>query len=184
MHKNKTTNKILIIGGAKSGKTRFALKLGEAMLSSGQRGLYVATCQPLDHEMKAKVSAHRRERSGLWDTLEEKIAVERASGPTDHGFPHGVILVDCLTMWMLNVIEEHQGHEEQRIHHLVKWFKTMDTNVIMVTNEVGLGIVPEGALTRRYRDLLGLLNQEMAGAATEVFFVMAGMNLKLKGRDQ
>ena len=175
--------KALVIGGAKSGKTGFALSLAESILAHGKRGLYVATCQPMDDEMKAKVAAHQQERSPIWDTLEEHIAIEKATILTSRGRTHGVILVDCLTLWMLNIMEHFPNREKEQISRLVKWYRSVAENVIMVTNEVGLGIVPEGAFTRRYRELLGYLNQEIARVSQEVFFVMAGLHMKLKGGD-
>ena len=167
--------KVLVIGGAKSGKTRFSLTLGESLLGPGERGLYIATCLPLDDEMREKVRLHQAERSHVWDTLDEPIQVW-----DQKGLPYGVLLLDCLTMWLLNVMEQAPKEMESHIERLVEWFSTTPQNVIVVTNEIGLGIVPQDSYSRRYRDLLGSLNQSMAQAASDVYFVLAGIATNIK----
>ena len=171
--------KIFVIGGAKSGKTRYALRLGEGLLSPSERGLYVATCEPKDEEMVEKVRAHKRERSSLWDTLEEKIELERAISSIVNKH-YGVILIDCLTLWLLNIMTEHPGREMDYIGGLVHWFDRSYCHVIMVSNEVGLGIVPDNHLARQFRDVAGRVNQLIAQVADKVYFMVSGLSMKLK----
>ncbi len=173
--KSQAMKKVLVIGGAKSGKTRFSLTLGESLLSKGERGLYIATCLPLDNEMKEKVRLHKKERSSLWDTLDEPIRVWEAKG--QH---YGVFLLDCLTMWLLNVMEQAPAELEGHIERLLEWFSKTPRNIIVVTNEIGLGIVPQDSYSRRFRDLLGSLNQDMASVANDVYLVLAGIATNIK----
>ena len=165
-----------VVGGARSGKSSFAMRLGESM---GSPRLYIATAEPLDAEMEERIRRHREERSGRWETVEERrdvaAGVERAAG-------YSVVLIDCLTLWLTNllmdglddlaVVEEAEG--------LVEAIRGAGANVVAVSNEVGLGIVPPDPISRRFRDLSGTMNQMLSAAATEAYFVASGMPLKLK----
>lgn len=173
-----------ITGGCRSGKSRFALQRGEAL--PGPRA-FLATCPVLDDEMQRRVEAHRRERAGRgWDTLEEPLRLERLlSRPS----PHRVLLLDCLSLWINNLLHEAgtagvelgEAHIEALCRSLVKSCSDRTVHLIVVSNEVGMGIVPENALARQYRDLLGRANQVLAESADTVHFLVSGIPLTLKG---
>lgn len=176
---------ILVLGGAKSGKTAWALKEAERRLAMPQnlsdvtmgfRALYVATAQPLDSEMHERIQRHREERGALWDTLEEPLDLPTAFYKAA-GYP--VVLVDCLTMWISNLMAK-QRSVDQSFVELCNMLRQMPNQVILVSNEVGLGIVPDNPLARRFRDLAGRLHQDIAAIADEVFFVAAGIAMKMK----
>ncbi len=166
-----------ITGGARSGKSSFAEKL--AVELEGKRA-YVATAQALDAEMAAKIDKHRRDRSSIWDTYEEPLAVadllRKLSGR------YQVVLLDCLTLWLSNVIAHTDGDGvvQDRVEELVKVLASFDGTCLVVSNEVGLGIVPDNPLARKFRDLAGMLNQRVAQTADEVYFTAAGIPMKIK----
>ena len=170
-------NVTLVLGGARSGKSRFALSLGEAL--PGPR-MYLATAEPGDPEMRERIARHRRERAGRWETVEEPLALAERLASLIPEYP--VILVDCLTLWLSNLLG--QGEEgagiRARVDRLLAVLDTAKDTVILVSNEVGWGIVPETPLGRAFRDLQGLLNQRMAQAADRVYLVAAGIPLCLK----
>jgi len=167
---------VLILGGARSGKSSFALR--EASLVPGQRA-FVATAEALDDEMEARIGNHRRERGPEWKTFEEPVEVPsliRRIGPS-----HGVILIDCLTLWVSNIMMRAlplDRYEEDLVDAL------SDPGgaplVYIVSNEVGLGLVPDSPMAREYRDNLGRLNARVASAATDVYFLAAGIPMKIK----
>jgi adenosylcobinamide kinase/adenosylcobinamide-phosphate guanylyltransferase len=166
-----------ITGGARSGKSAFAEKL-----AGGQAGkrAYLATAQALDPEMAARIEKHRKDRDTAWDTYEEPIAVaellKKLSGRYD------VVLLDCLTLWLSNVMAhtDSDGAVTSRSEALVTAIKEFNGACIIVSNEVGLGIVPDNPLARRFRDFAGILNQQVALAAHEVYFTAAGIPVKIK----
>jgi adenosylcobinamide kinase / adenosylcobinamide-phosphate guanylyltransferase len=166
-----------ITGGARSGKSVFAEKIAAEI--SGQRA-YLATAQALDAEMVARIEHHRQRRGSAWDTFEEPLAVaellNKLSGRYD------VVLLDCLTLWLSNVMAHSGGDDavSRQTDHLVEVLRSMKGTCIVVSNEVGLGIVPDNALARRFRDLAGFVNQKMAQAADEAYLLTAGMPLKIK----
>jgi adenosylcobinamide kinase/adenosylcobinamide-phosphate guanylyltransferase len=171
---------VLLIGGTRSGKSRLALEMAEAM--EGPL-CYIATAEARDEEMKQRIEAHRRQRSWRWKTIEEPLdlkgAIKRAA---EEGFR--VALVDCLTLWLSNLLERY-GTEGvwAQIDKTMDFFKDLnnrDMVLIIVTNEVGLGVVPENALARAFRDMAGSLNQALARLADEVHFVVAGLPMKIK----
>jgi adenosylcobinamide kinase/adenosylcobinamide-phosphate guanylyltransferase len=141
---------------------------------------YVATAQALDAEMAAKIEKHRRDRSSTWDTYEEPLAVadllRKLSGR------YQVVLLDCLTLWLSNVMAhtDGDGAVHSRVEDLVKVLAGFDGTCLVVSNEVGLGIVPDNPLARKFRDLAGMLNQKVAQAADEVYFTAAGIPMKIK----
>lgn len=166
-----------ICGGAKSGKSRFAQNLAEALPAPR---LYVATGEALDEEMAARIFRHQQDRGPEWQTREEPLALARALKEADGRF--GVILVDCLTMWLSNLLT-HQGADlEGEKRHLAEVLPLMKTPVIVVTNEVGWGIVPANALARRFRDTAGTLHQEIASRADAAVLVVSGLPLYLRGK--
>lgn len=177
---------VLVLGGARSGKTAWALKEAENRLlqyrhsavSGGgeQHALYVATAQALDAEMQERIQRHREERGELWHTIEESLDLSRCI--LDSG-RYPVVLLDCLTMWVSNLMTcelplDHVFSE------LCAALRQIPNQIILVSNEVGLGIVPDNPLARRFRDAVGRLHQEIALVADEVFFVTAGIALRMK----
>jgi adenosylcobinamide kinase / adenosylcobinamide-phosphate guanylyltransferase len=168
-----------ICGGAKSGKSRFAQNLAESM--AGPR-LYVATGEPLDEEMQARIVRHQQERGPEWETQEEPLALAQVLRETDGRY--GVIMVDCLTMWLSNLLTrgEDTGEVSEEGQRLGETLKSMTTPVILVSNEVGGGIVPDNPLARRFRDVAGILHQEIAALADVAVLVVSGLPLYLKGK--
>ena len=167
--------KTLILGGARSGKTSFALARAEA---SGLETVYIATGFAGDGEMDARIARHKAERGPHWTTIEEQIDLPRLLvTETKEG---RVILVDCLTLWLSNLMFAELDVDAMT-QALVAAMPRMQGTVIFVSNEVGLGIVPDNALSRRFRDAQGLLNQAVAKAADNAIFVSAGLPLTLKG---
>ena len=170
--------RLLILGGARSGKSRLAQDIAARRW---RRPAYLATAEILDDEMAERVRLHRRTRARRWHCVEEPLEIAkiiRRGVPGTDG-----ILVDCLTIWLSNVLlKEGRGAFARRRDELVKALRQARQDVILVANEVGLGVVPEHALGRTFRDLAGWLNQAVAKEADAVVFVTAGLPLVLKGR--
>lgn len=173
---------IFITGGARSGKSTFAEKLA---LEFGAPLGYLATAQALDVEMDERVRRHRERRGGEWNTIEEPIHLSQALARCDGQY--NVLLVDCVTLWLSNLLfkyEESGESIEERIHEDLQRLKItlqgMETPVVLVSNEVGMGIVPDNALARMFRDIAGTTNQVLATTAHEVHVVISGIPLKLK----
>ncbi len=176
----------LITGGSRSGKSAFAQQLAER--EAGSR-LFLATCPVTDNEMADRIQRHiaDRHQSG-WDTIEEPIDV---IGQLETAIDYGVVLVDCLTMWVNNLMyEAHRSSmamDEDIISDkttaLVAAARKHPGKVIFVTNEVGLGIVPDNEVARLYRDLIGRCNQQVAAGADTVYLVSCGIPMQIKGTD-
>ncbi len=182
---------VLILGGARSGKSSIAEKLAER---SGGRVTFVATAEAWDDEMRRRIQRHRAERPAGWRTVEEPIAlaeaVQAAAPESD------TILVDCLTLWVSNklcqvnldvppeerrAVEEQLERElEQTAARLVEAARSTGATLLLVSNEVGLGLVPDNRLGRVYRDLLGLLNRRLAADADRVLLMVAGLPVDVK----
>lgn len=168
---------VFVIGGTRSGKSQFALKLGAGM---GPRKVFIATGQGLDPEMVRRIREHKARRPKTWVTYEEPIGLchvlEKVDGPYD------VIVVDCLTLWLSNLIYLELGDDEilARVKELVNTLKGLSTPIILTSNEVGLGGIPANPMARRFGDLAGSLHQEVAHQAHEVFFLTSGIPTKLK----
>ncbi|KAF0182812.1 MAG: adenosylcobinamide kinase / adenosylcobinamide-phosphate guanylyltransferase [Nitrospirae bacterium] len=168
----------LIIGGTRSGKSGYALNLASG--GAGKAKAYVATAQALDEEMSDRISRHKDERSEDWITFEEPFGLASLLREICSHFDQ--ILVDCLTVWLsnklLNEPELVDGAVEGLVHALMETHRK--TQYFIVTNEVGMGIVPDNALARKFRDLAGLLNQKVAEVADHVYLVSAGIPIKIK----
>jgi adenosylcobinamide kinase/adenosylcobinamide-phosphate guanylyltransferase len=167
---------VLVLGGARSGKTGFAERMA---MRSGDRPLYLATAQALDAEMADRVRMHQQQRLGRFSTLEEPIALATALRAAAK--MHDVILVDCLTLWITNLLSASRN-VAQAVDELAATLPEIeDCRVILVSNEVGLGIVPDNALARMFRDLAGAAHQRLAEICGEVHLVVAGLPMTLKG---
>ena len=164
----------LVLGGARSGKSRHAQALAEA---TGLRRTYLATAEARDEEMAARIAQHQAERGAGWQTLEAPLDMPNALGTVAD---NDVVLVDCLTLWLTNVMLGDRDVETET-EALVAALAAARRPVIVVSNEVGLGLVPETPLGRAFRDAQGRLNQRMAEEVAEVRFVAAGLPLVLKG---
>jgi adenosylcobinamide kinase/adenosylcobinamide-phosphate guanylyltransferase len=164
---------ILITGGTRSGKSRRAETRARAVPG---RPVYIATAEALDAEMAERIAAHRARRGGDWIEREVPLDLVQALIETDGG---GARLVDCLTLWLSNLLHS-QRDWPQEVAQLAQALARQRRPVVMVTNEVGAGIVPDNALARAFRDAAGQMNQTIAGLADEVEFVVAGLPMKLK----
>ena len=203
---------ILITGGARSGKSDYALERAETLAATLTTArVFIATSPVTDPEMAARIARHQEERRGRgWQLIEEETNLPKAIGRAsldlsvqasqaelmqsalahDKLVPagHGVILIDCLTLWVNNLLYQAQsqgrpfvdGEMDRHCDRLIAACRQYDGTVLLVTNEVGMGIVPENALARHYRDLIGRANRRLAAAAGEVVFVCCGIPLSIK----
>ncbi len=170
---------VFVIGGAKSGKSSFALaKAGEL---PGMKA-YIATAEPLDAEMKERIRLHQEERGSDWRTFEEPVKISRVLKEIGGGFSGAVI--DCLTLWVTNLLLRTEDPEEEIDAFLSALGDGNLPPLFIVSNEVGMGIVPDNALSRRFRDLAGRLNQKMANRADTVYLVTAGIPLRIKPQEE
>ncbi len=167
--------KHLILGGARSGKTTYALQACEA---TKLECIYIATATADDAEMEARIAYHKKERGEHWQLIEEPIALSRVLMKESR--EGRVILVDCLTLWLSNLLCSGRDCTAMSAA-LVQTVKGCSGSIIFVSNEVGLGIVPDNALAREFRDAQGRLNQKLATICDNVTFIAAGLPLKLKG---
>jgi len=167
----------LVTGGGRSGKSRYALN---AALTYPRR-VFVATAVPCDPEMVDRIDKHKAERGDAFRTVEAQVRV--ANAIREHGPTADVVLLDCITIWINNLLFERERGlvPETEIAALLEVLKAPPCNLILVTNEVGLGIVPMGDLTREYRDLVGFVNQTVAAIADRVVFTVCGLPINLKG---
>lgn len=164
---------ILITGGARSGKSRIA----EGWVTAqGPTPVYIATAEPFDTEMKKRIDDHRSRRGSEWSNVEEPLDLLKALHETDGQGPR---LVDCLTLWLSNMMHADLDWQEQA-RRLAETIPNLTSPVTFVTNEVGQGIVPENALARAFRDAAGEVNQTIAAAVDEVYLAVAGYPLQVK----
>jgi adenosylcobinamide kinase / adenosylcobinamide-phosphate guanylyltransferase len=167
-------NKTLILGGARSGKSSCAERLA---MNHGQELVYIATAEARDDEMGQRIRNHIEQRGPKWQTIEEPINIADVILKTSRS--QNVLLVDCLTLWLSNLLD--QGLElEKEITALIAAIHASPGSIIFVTNEVGQGIVPMNALARTFRDEAGWLNQKIAAAVDNVYFITAGLPHPLK----
>lgn len=168
----------LVLGGVRSGKSRWAQQLA----AHAPRVTYIATAQACDQEMCEKIRRHRADRPAEWPTIEESLELGRAIATCDAG--GGAILVDCLTVFVANLLEAEgtqPGSIARRLDELLAALRQPPAPIVLVSNEVGSGVVPPYELGRRYRDVLGDLNQQVAAIADRVVLMVAGLPLALKG---
>ena len=164
----------LILGGARSGKSSYAESLARDF--NGPR-VYIATAEAGDSEMAERIAAHRKRRGHGWRTVEE--ATDLPAALADAAGTGTFILVDCLTLWISNLLLAEEDCDAA-LDALIDTLGKSDGQITIVSNEVGLGIVPDNALARRFRDIAGLANQRVAAACDEVILVTAGLPQKLK----
>jgi len=178
----------LLIGGVRAGKSSRALAIAEAR-PDDRPLLFVATAQAFDDEMRARIDAHQRERSSRWHTVESPIDVAVHLGAFISTHDVGAVVIDCITLWVSNILltlpedADAESVISDRTRSLIECCRRISssgTDVIIVTNEVGLGVVPPTPLGRRYRDALGRANQLFAAAADEATLLVAGLSLPLK----
>ena len=165
----------LILGGARSGKSRLAEKLAS---DSALPVIYIATSQPLDGEMNQRVALHRQRRPDHWGLIEEPIELARVL--RENAAPERCLLVDCLTLWLTNQMMA-EAPIAPAVADLIESLAESPAALVVISNEVGQGIVPDNALARRFRDEAGWMHQKVAAAADRVEVIWAGLPLSLKG---
>ncbi len=170
---------VFVLGGARSGKSSFALSEGSKI--EGKKA-FVATMEPGDDELKARIRAHQMERGPEWETFEEPLHLSALLDKI--GVQYKVVLVDCLTLWLSNVLFSNNGGGgggiENEIQGLIKAMKNASGPVFAVSNEVGMGIVPGTPMGRTFRDEAGRVNRLMAASADRVYLVVAGIAQRIK----
>ena len=165
---------VVLVGGARSGKSSLAVRLAEEL---GGEVVFIATAEAGDEEMADRIAHHRAERPGGWTTVEEPSELRAAVEALPHG---ATAVVDCLSLWVANLLERRTVDEiEAEARDAARAAAARAATTIAVTNEVGLGVVPETPLGRAYRDVLGRVNAIWAEAADESYFVIAGKALRL-----
>jgi len=166
----------LIGGGSRSGKSRYALELAAA---KGRPLAFIATAEARDEEMRARADAHRRERGDGFTTIEEPLELGLAL--TNAVSLYRAVVVDCLTLWLSNLMLSPRPYDVPReTAAVLRVSAESEATVILVTNEVGCGIVPDNEISRRYRDLAGQMNQRAAQASAEVFWMVFGYPIRVK----
>ena len=174
---NKKT--ILVLGGARSGKSTYAQQLASGM---GRRVLFCATAEPLDDDMLDRIEQHKKSRPCHWETLEVSRNVGRALCSLTARYD--AVVVDCITLLVSNCLQDGSLQAgkivSEEISSLIQFMGDKRSNYILVSNEVGSSLVPDNVLGRQYRDVLGRANQLLAGAADEVYLMVAGIPLKVK----
>jgi len=173
--KSQTT---FIIGGCRSGKSCYALELGQKQ--SEQDRIFIATCKPRDEEMQQRVAKHQSERDPSWKTMEIPVQIDMAID--DCSRKGTILVVDCLTLWISNLLLDNPGFKAivPYIDRLTHSLRNARGSVILVSNEVGTGIVPEHELSRLFRDAVGFTNQQIAACSDEVIWMVAGIPVSIK----
>ena len=164
---------ILVTGGARSGKSALAERLAQ---SRGNKVIYIATSEPFDDEMQSRIDRHRARRDAGWRTVDAPLELPDMLVQTDGDAAR---LVDCLTMWLNNLIY-HNRDVGDEMNRLIKVISEQQADLVMVTNEIGSGLVPQTAEARKFRDLAGELNQMVAQAASQVYLSVSGIPVKIK----
>ena len=167
----------LILGGARSGKSRFA---EQAAKDSNLNVTYIATAQAFDREMQARIDHHQAQRPKHWTVIEEPLYLAECLMRVDE--PNQLILVDCLTLWMSNLLmHENAELQSQECLKLLEVLPTLQSELILVSNETGLGVIPMGEISRKFVDESGRLHQQLGQIAEKVVFCVAGFPMMLKG---
>jgi len=164
----------LVTGGARSGKSTFAEKL---IQKRNLKQFYIATAEILDEEMQLRIQHHIKNRGDNWDTIEEPVYIAKIIKQISR--QDNIILVDCLTLWLSNIMSEKKCLKTF-FDDLTKVIMSAEGPIVLVTNEVGMGIVPSNFLAREFRDNAGRLNQIIANLADNVYFLAAGLPIQLK----
>jgi len=164
----------LVLGGARSGKSSFAESIAQ---QSGLDKIYLATAEAFDAEMETRISKHQQDRGAGWATVEEPVNL--VATLQNHSSEYNIILIDCLTLWLSNLMAGDTDVDAE-VDQLVSSLAALPGPVILVSNEVGQGIVPENKIARDFRDHAGRLHQRLAAVADTVYFVTAGLAQKLK----
>ena len=171
-----STHLCLVLGGARSGKSRLALTLAGQALPKA----FVATAEPGDEEMAARIRKHRQDRDPSWETRE--IPIDVSGWLKTYGATYKTVVIDCLTLWLSNLMGS--GIQTAKIlactDELMRSARMVPGTVVLVSNEVGLGLVPGDAMTRQFRDLAGTMNQRVAAAADAVYLSVSGLPMQLK----
>jgi len=167
---------IYVTGGARSGKSTFALQL-----ANGYRNrVFIATAEPFDEEMQRRIGKHQEERANRFVTIEEPLFPQRAFQNLKKGID--LVLLDCLTVWTANLMH-HLVDQHAIDEQIALFFDALSKppcDIILVSNEVGMGIVPDNAMSRQFRDIAGIINQKAANIATEAWLLCSGLSLRLK----
>lgn len=170
----------LILGGARSGKSRLAEQIAK---DSNLNVTYIATAQAFDHEMQARIDHHQAQRPWHWTVIEESLYLADCLIELDQ--PNQVILVDCLTLWMSNLLmHENAELQMQQCQKLLDIIPILQAEVILVSNETGLGIIPMGEISRKFVDESGRLHQQLGQISEKVIFCVAGFPMMLKGEKE
>lgn len=179
---NMAQNKIILVtGGSRSGKSKFAQQLAESMVKDV---VFIATADAtaiaLDKEMRARIDDHKKSRPKTWKTIEAPLDV--AGAVSSLNGKGGLILIDCVTLFVSNLFSKKMSEERIELEgkKVLKALQGSKKNAVIVTNELGMGIVPENAVSRKFRDIHGRMNQFFAGAADEVYFMVSGVPMKIK----
>jgi len=172
----------LVLGGGRSGKSRYAESLAETICRDPAGRVYLATAEPCDEEMRGRIAEHRRGRESRFVTLEEPLHL----GAALRQLPSAtrVVLLDCVTVWLGNLLF-HLPHEAERAAEVATLLQVLESppvDLVLVSNEIGLGVIPADSQTRTFRDLAGRLNQDLAARADRVVLVVAGIPVRIKGR--
>ena len=170
----------LILGGARSGKSRLAEQIAK---DSNLNVTYIATAQAFDHEMQARIDHHQAQRPGHWTVIEEPLYLADCLIELDQ--PNQLILVDCLTLWMSNLLmHENAELQMQQCQKLLDILPILQAEVVLVSNETGLGVIPMGEISRKFVDESGRLHQQLGQIAEKVVFCVAGFPMMLKGEKE
>ena len=171
---------VLVTGGSRSGKSSCAISLAAERMAPPQRAVFLATAQPIDEEMRARIAHHRRDRPAAFETIEEPLELCRAVTQID--VRTAVVVIDCLTLWISNLMAAGRGDEAilADADRLAAVLRAAPFHTFVVSDEVGSGIVPMDPLGRRFRDLLGWTNQAIGRVADQILLMVAGHPLRVK----
>jgi adenosylcobinamide kinase/adenosylcobinamide-phosphate guanylyltransferase len=178
--------KVFIIGGNGSGKSSFALEIGEKISKKNKNYLkkyFIATCEPIDEELKEKIKKHRKERKGLgWQTIEEPIEISKAIKYIRKKYKNAVVIVDSITLWLTNLFVHKKSEKEIKteIENFLEELSGFEGDIIVVSNECGLGIIPKEKSVRKWENFLSQINRRISLISDEVYFLLAGIPQKIK----